>query len=545
MEKLSGQDDVQDKSSLSDRNLQNVISLEHGTQHAVNNESLHRGFKPRHSQMIALGGAIGTSIFIGTAQVLRIGGPLFLVLGYSFLCILVYLIMTGLAEIAAYLPVQGGTMSFYGSKYISRSMGFALGYLYWYSLGILIPYELVASTLLIDYWGSTSVSPAVFVTAILVVIVLVNFLPVQYFGETEFWAAGMKVVLIVGLCFLSFILFLGGGPNHDRIGFRYWQHPGPTNTYLAEGDAGRFVALLQCVVLGSFAFVLAPEYVIVTAGEMESPRSNVPRAAQRYIWRFIILFIPTVLSISVLVPYDDERLAASGTARSPFVIAIKEAGIPVLDSIVNSMIMLSAITAGNSFLYQSSRNLYSLAVTGDAPAIFKRTNKHGLPWVAVLASTAFTPLAYLSLGSTSLTVFNWLINITNTSGFVSWICCGWIYNRFRKAVEHHGVEVPYRSPFQPYGIYFGGITSVFLLFLNGFTVFFPDKWAVGDFLSAYIGIPVFLVIYLGHRVYARQDPWARNTAEIDMFAGLDEVLAAEKPRRTRGAIGRVLFALIE
>ncbi|KAH8736310.1 amino acid permease/ SLC12A domain-containing protein [Ilyonectria robusta] len=524
--------------------LGKVETLQNGTSTADPNEETHRGFKPRHSQMIALGGAIGTSLFLGTAQVLRVGGPLFLVLSYGILSILIYCIVTGIAEVATYLPVPGGTMAYYGHKYVSHSMGFAMGYLYWYSLGILIPYELVASTLLIDYWNP-AISPAVWISVIYVVIVLLNFLPVRYYGEAEFWSAGMKIILILMLIFLSIVLFFGGGPNNDKLYFRYWKNPGPANTYIKDGDSGRLIALLQSFVSASFAFVLAPEQLIVTAGEMQSPRYNLPRAARRYIWRLVILFMPSVFGISIVCASNDPRLTAGGTASSPFVIAIRNSGIPVLDSIVNALILLSAITAGNAFLYSASRNLYSLAKAGNAPAIFKRCNRYGLPYFSVAITSCLGVLAYLSLSNTSLTVFNWLINITNTSGYISWICCGIIYVRYRKTMDYHQLESPYRSRVQPWGIYFGTIGSMFLMLINGFTVFLPSQWSVGTFLTAYIGIPAFLLIYFGHRIYHRKDEWFRRPRDIDMLEGMDEVLAAERPPPNRGPIARKLWALIE
>ncbi|KAF4984882.1 hypothetical protein FZEAL_35 [Fusarium zealandicum] len=458
--------------------LGEVETIRDGTSATQRNEETHRGFKPRHSQMIAIGGAIGTSLFLGTAQVLRVGGPLFLLISYGVLSVLVYCIVTGIAETATYLPVPGGTMAYYGHKYVSHSMGFAIGYLYWYSLGILIPYELVASTLLIDFWGPV-VSPAVWITVIYATIVILNFLPVRVFGECEFWSAGMKIILILGLIFLSIVLFFGGGPNHDPLYFRYWANPGPVNAHIEQGHAGRLVSLLQLFVLASFAFVLAPEQLIVTAGEMQSPRYNLPRAARRYVWRLIILFMPSVLGISIVCASNDPSLTASGTASSPFVIAIRNAGIPVLDSIVNAMILLSAITAGNAFLYSASRNLYSLSKAGNAPEIFKRCNSHGLPYVSVAVTSCLGGLAYLSLSSTSITVS------------------------------------------------------------------FPSQWSVGTFLTAYIGIPAFLLIYFGHRLCHRSDYWVRKPEDIDMYDGMDEVMAAERPPPVRGAISKKLWALIQ
>ncbi|KAF4443189.1 AAT family amino acid transporter [Fusarium austroafricanum] len=513
-------------------------SMHEGTNTPAKNEQTHRGFKSRHSQMIALGGAIGTSLFIGTALVLRTGGPLFLLLAYMFLCLVTYGVMTGIAEIASYLPVPGGTMSYYGHKYVSSSMGFALGYLYWYSLGILVPYELTAVALLIEYW-SPGVNPAVWMTILLVIIVVLNFLPVHLFGEVEFWGASTKLLLIIGLMILSLVLCFGGGPDGRLLGFTYWNNPGATNTYILEGDTGRFLALLRCFALASFAFVLAPEYLIVTAGEMQSPRQNLPKAARRYVWRLILLFIPLMICIGIVCPYDDPQLTLAGTARSPFIIAAKNAGIPVLDSVITAAIIMSASTAGNAFLYQASRNLYSLAISGAAPSIFKRCDKRGVPYYAIGASASLSLLAYLSLSSSTLTVFNWFINITNSSGYISWMCCTLIYNRFRKACKVHEVESPYRPRIQPFGIYFSGVSSFILLLLNGFHIFFPSEWTVGDFISAYIGIPVFLILYLGHKLVRRNESWIRPTSEIDMLDGMEEVLAAERPTPVLKGLGRL------
>ncbi len=165
-----------------------------------------RGLKSRHAQMIALGGTIGTGLFVGSGQTLALGGPAFILVCYIVMTILVYFVVTAITEVATYLPVHGGTMSYYGYRYVSRSMGFAMGYLYWYALGILVPYEITAAGLVIDYWPN-DINIAVWITVMLVIIVGLNFMPVRFYGETEFWFAGTKVILLVGLLILSFILF--------------------------------------------------------------------------------------------------------------------------------------------------------------------------------------------------------------------------------------------------------------------------------------------------------------------------------------------------
>ncbi|KAF2710369.1 hypothetical protein K504DRAFT_430834 [Pleomassaria siparia CBS 279.74] len=494
-------------------------------------EKTQRGLKSRHAQMIALGGTIGTGLFVGSGQTLARGGPAFIVGSYCLMSFLIFCVVSGIVEVAAYLPTSGSSMNLFGFRYVSRSMGFALGWLYFYSLGILVPYEITAAGLVIDYW-SAPVNIAVWISIMIVVIVGLNILPVKFYGETEFWFAGTKVIMMVGLIMVSFILFWGGGPSHDRLGFRYWKDPGPVNTYLKGGDTGRFLALLSTLVLSAFPFTFAPELLVATGGEMRSPRRNLPVAARRYIYRLVIFYIGCVLSISVICPSNDKAITSggAGAGSSAFVVGLRNAGIPVLDSIINAGIIISAWSSGNSFLYLSSRSLYSLALSGNAPSIFKTCSKSGVPYYAVAASSLFCLLAYLNVGSSSAVVFNWFVNLTNTSGFISWICCGIIYLRFRKACDVQNItDLPYRSKLQPWGSYCAIVGFTFLCLVNGFDVFFPQKWNLSSFFTAYVGIPIFLVIYGGHRIYSWADPWAYRPEDVDMHTGMAEVLAEETP----------------
>ncbi|KAL5333075.1 amino acid permease/ SLC12A domain-containing protein [Aspergillus crustosus] len=512
-------------------------------------QNTQRGLKTRHVQLMALGGTIGTGLFVGSGQALNIGGPLSLLLGYIFISVVVYCVVTGIAEVGAYLPVHGGTMSYHGFRYVSRSMGFAMGYLYWYSLGILVPYEIVAASLVISYWDNP-VPLAVWITIMLVVIVILNFFPVGVYGETEFWFAGIKIITLVGLLILSFILFWGGGPNRDRLGFRYWKDPGAMNPYLVTSnkDAGRFVGLLQCIVKSAIAFIFAPELIIVTAGEMESPRRNVPKAARRYIYRLVIFYILGALAIGIICSSQDEAILTGDTnnaSASPFVAAIQNSGIPVLRHIVNAAILTSAWSSGNSFLYMSSRSLYGLAVSGNAPSIFKTCNRWGVPYLAVSVSALFSLLSYLAISNGSFTVFNWLLNFTNTSGFISWICCTIVYFRFDAAIKTQGIERPYSSILQPYGMWIALPLAIFLVLINGFTSFWPENWSASNFFTAYVGIPAFVVLYVVHRIVFWSDPWAWDSKDVDLQTGVEEVIAAESPERPRDTWQRKLAVLVE
>lgn len=465
-----------------DADLSRLESCGIGDFELVEQAGTRRDIKSRHAQMIAIGGSIGTGLFVGSGQALAIGGPGFLLLSYCLTSILVYGIVTAVIEVGSYLPISGCSMAYYCTRYVSPSLGFALGRLYFYSFGIIVAYEITAASIVINYWPN-SVHIAVWITIMLIVIVALNLSPVGVYAETEFWFAGIKIIMITGLLILAFILMLGGGPDRDRLGFRYWSDPGATNTYLVSGAGGRFTAFLYVWVFSGFSFYFGPELIIFTAGEMRNPRKNLPIAARRFFARLVFFYVLGALAIGVICKSNSEGLTSgSGDANaSPWVIAIRNAGISVLPSIVNAGILTSAWSAGNAYLYMSSRSLYSLAVAGNAPKIFTRCNRYGLPIYAVLASSCFTFLAYLNVGSQAGRVFNWFINLTNTAGYTSWILCALISIRFRKACAVQGVVMPYRSRTQPYGAWICLFLFTFLLLMNGFTVFYPGNFTASGF----------------------------------------------------------------
>ncbi|KAL4877601.1 amino acid permease/ SLC12A domain-containing protein [Aspergillus karnatakaensis] len=494
----------------------------------LSNGSIKRELKPRHTQMIALGGCVGTGLFVGTGTSLALGGPGLLLIAFILMSFLVHIIVTAVVEVVSYLPVGGASMSYYGTRYVSKSLGFAMGWLYVYSLGILVPYEITAGALVIDYWDSP-VNVAVWITLFMVLMVTLNFLPVSYYGESEFWFSSIKVITIIGLLILSFVLFWGGGPNQDGIlGFHYWKDPGAINTWLADGDTGRFIAFIRTLILSAFPFTFSPELLIATSGEMRNPQRDLHKAANRFILRLLIFYIGTVLAIGVICPSNIDALvsgSSSDAKSSAFVVGIQHAGIRGLDSVINAAILTTAWSAGNAYLYMSSRALYALAISGQAPKIFLRCTKRGVPYAAVMGCSLFGLLSYLNCASSSSTVFTWFVTITNTSAFISWICCCIVYLRFRAAWKTQGKpELPYHSWTQPYGAWFALAFFTVLMLINGFNVFFPGQLSAESFFTAYIGIPAFVVIYAGHKlVKGRRDPLWIGAREIDITEGLEHV----------------------
>ncbi|KAF2012808.1 AAT family amino acid transporter [Aaosphaeria arxii CBS 175.79] len=494
-----------------------------------------RGLKSRHAQMIALGGTIGTGLFVGSGQALRMGGPVFLLIAYLIITVLVFGIVTATTEMSSYLPVPGSSASYYGKRFVSPSLGFALGWMYWYIFAITVPAEIVVSNVVVNYWKPTFPGhDAVFITVFMVVIIGLNFFPVRVYGETEFWFASMKVFGIIGMLIMAVVLVLGGGPTHDRLGFRYWTEPGPINEYLSTGSTGHFLAFVGVICFSIYAFAFAPELLIVTGGEMENPRRNLPTAGKRYFYRLVIFYCLGAFAIGLIVPSNASDLfgGGSGAGASPWAIAAKLAGIKALDSVINTVILLSAWSAGNSYLYLASRGLYSLALAGDAPRIFTRCTSSGVPYIALAASSVISLLSYMTLSSGGATVFNWFVNLINTGAFQSWVSICFIYLRFRKATRVQNItDLPYRSRFQPYMSYVSGAAFFILMLAQGFKVFLNGMWNTSTFITSYVGIVIFLAFYLGHKfTHGRNDPWMIPSEEVDMVSGLEEIIANETPR---------------
>ncbi|KAK6453983.1 proline specific permease [Scheffersomyces xylosifermentans] len=486
---------------------------------------LERGLKARHVSLLSLGGAIGTGLFVGSGSALANCGPASLVLSYLTMSTVVYFVMQMLAEMTTFLPLPGNGAQAFVSDYLSESFGFAIGWNYWYAFSILVAAEVTAAAIVIQYW-ITSVNIAVWITIFLAVIIILNMSSVRFFGEAEFWFASIKLIALTGLIILGIVLFFGGGPSHDRLGFRYWKHS-PFKEHLVSGSTGRFLGFWTAVIKSGFAFICSPELVATAGGECRKPRRNIPKAARRFIYRLVFFYILGTLVISVIVQSNNPRLmsGSSDASASPFVIGIQNAGIPVLNHIINATILTSAASAGNSFLYSASRALYSIACRGLAPKVFTKVNRFGIPYFSVAASSLFGMLAYLNCSSSSSNVFTWLSNISTISGFISWILVAFAYLRWRRAISYHQLteRVTFWTPLQPFGAYYVIFFISLLTITNGYAVFFNFK--AGDFVAAYVTLPIVFGLYAGHRAYEMirngKVNWLRPISQIDVITGLD------------------------
>lgn len=508
-----------------------------------------RALKSRHVQLIALGGCIGTGLFVGSGAILANSGPASLLMAYIIMAFCIWSVMNALGEMTTYLPIQGASPPMFVERFADPSLGFACGWNYWYAYAFLVPSEITAAAIVINYW-TEAVPEAAWIAIILVSLIVLNVFMVKIFGETEFWFASIKVIAIIGLIIVGIVIFFGGTPNHDRLGFRYWKNGLAFNEYLVPGAAGRFCGFWNAVVRSGFSFILSPELVTISAGETEAPRRNIPKATKRFVYRLIFFYVLGSLVIGVIVSSKDSELlnnAGGGTAAaSPFVIGIQNAGIPILNHIINAVILTSAWSAGNSFLYAGSRTLYSLAVDGQAPFFFRYCNKWGVPWVSVLTTAAVACFAFLNVSSSSASVFTWLSNISTISGFLAWICVLIAFMRFRMALKFHGMveKLPFKAPWHPYSTLFTLFFISLVTITNGFTVFVGGSFTGADFVAAYITLPIFAVIYFGHKIWTKNTQWLRPISQIDIFTGMEEADALERmypDREPRNWLEKVWF----
>ncbi|KAJ7638578.1 amino acid permease [Roridomyces roridus] len=484
---------------------------------------LVRQLKNRHVAMISIGGVIGTGLFLSTANSLRSGGPVGLLLGYLVMGTIVYSVMISLGEMVSYLPIPGGQIKL-AHRFVDPAFSFTMGWNYWYTWVVALPTELSAGAVLINYWNK-SVNNAAWITILMVVVVGINMLGAGVYGETEFVFASIKVITITGLIILGIVLDLGGGPNHDRIGFRYWKHPGPFVQFDGiPGTKGRFLSWWAVMTQAAFSFI-GTEIVAIAAGEAKNPRRNIPKAIKRVYIRILLFYIGGVIIIGLLVPSNEGELnLSSGTAASsPFVIAIQRSGIKALPSIINACLLTSAWSAGSSDLYTSSRALYGLAIAGNAPKIFLKTLSNGLPIASLLFCSLFTALAYMGVTSGSGKVFGWLSNMTSVSGLMTWFGICLTYLRFYEGMKVQGYDrkqLPFASPLQPFAAWYGMIACLVVCFLSGWAVFLKGKWVTATFVTTYLPLALVPVLYSGARLYYH---WTGNPVKWQKPEDLDFV----------------------
>ncbi|KAH7930825.1 dicarbixylic amino acid permease [Leucogyrophana mollusca] len=504
---------------------------------ASEENTLHRGIKARQISMIALGGTIGTGLIMGSGTALVQGGPLGLCLGFSFVGLICFLTLAALCEMSAYLPHKTGFAG-YATRFVDPALGFALGWNYTIKYLIVPAGSLNAACIAMQYWTLSVPLEAWTGEWLLHFVFFANLLGVHVFGELEFWMSTLKVLSLIGFILLGIIVDLGGNPEHDRIGFRYWRHPnGPMGSYLLDRVHNEYLAIFlgfwSTLTTALYSYI-GTELIGVTVGEAQNPRRNIPRAIKRTFFRILVFYIGGVFAISLIVPSTSTDLfvansSPAGAAASPFVVGVTLVKIRVLNHVINAIILLFTISAANADLYIGSRTLYGLALQGNAPRIFTKVNRIGVPWTALLSVTLFACLTFLNVSSSSAAVFAYVVNLTSALGAITWMSITYTHMQvwplplcFMNALRAQGISrdtLPYKAPFQPYGSWFTLISTAIITIFKGFNTFMP--FTTGLFITAYIPIPIFFVLWLGYKIYFRTR--TIPPAKVDLLTGKREI----------------------
>ncbi|KAL4740768.1 amino acid permease/ SLC12A domain-containing protein [Aspergillus similis] len=471
-------------------------------------EHIKRDLQSRHINMIAIAGMIGTGLFLSSGQVISIAGPAGAFLAYLVMGLVTAGVAYTTGEITAFMPSTGGFVR-HATKFVEPALGAATGWNFWYTMSITAPAEVTAAATLVQYWH-VDVSIAVWITVFALFILVINFCGVRLYGESEMIFSSLKIMLIVGLIIGGIVINAGGGPHGEYIGFRYWKTPGAFNTYIASGDAGRFLAFWKVLLTAAFSYGNI-QVVAISGSETRNPRTVIPRATRKTFVRVFLFYVLSIFIVGLIVPSDDPGLSLeTGTAsQSPFVLAFTRAGVDVLPHIINAVVCTSAISSGSGCIFIASRTLYGLSRDGHAPRIFQRCNRFGTPFYAVGLSVILLPLGYLTLRNEASTVFSWFVNITTVAGLIGWVVVEATYLRFYQGLKVQGFDrdgLPYRNFMQPYAAWATLFMVVMVLLFSGFDVFTTGNFTASGFLTSYINIGIFAILYIFFKITLKSKP---------------------------------------
>lgn len=455
---------------------------------------LQRKLGARHLNMIAIGGSIGTGLFLASGATIANAGPGGALLAYCLIGIMIYFLMTSLGELATHNPTSGAFFT-YGTKYVEGGFGFALGWNYWYNWAITVAFELVAVQFIMKFWFPDI--PGFYWSAIfLSVIFAINSLSVKGFGESEFLFSLVKVIaiivfIIIGIAMIAKIMLT---PN--MVTFANW----------TKGDApfvGGLQAMIGVAMIAGFSFQ-GTEMVGVAAGESKDPKKTIPVAIKQIFWRILLFYVVCIFIIGTLVAYDDPRLlqaaASENIALSPFTLLYEKVGFAFAAGLMNAVILTAILSAGNSGMYSSTRMLFDMARKGSAPKIFGKLDSRGVPMNALYATTAIAALCFLTTFIGEQQVFSWLLNMSGMCGFIVWLGIAISHYRFRKGYLAQGYkleDLAYKAKFFPFAPWFAFILCAIVVLGQNYQAFITGDWL--GVLSTYISIPLFLAIWLGYK----------------------------------------------
>ena len=478
------------------------------------NTQVKRHLKTRHLSMIAIGGCIGTGLFMASGTAIHSAGPGGALVAYAAIGLMVYFLMTSLGEMATWLPTSG-SFATYASRYVDPSLGFALGWNYWFNWVITVAVDISIAAVVITYWEPLrALMPAWgWSLTFFGIICALNAFSVRAYGESEYWFALIKVItVIIFLCIGTLTIFgiMGG----EYVGFsNFTAGDGP---FLGNGAGGHFLTILGVFLIAGFSFQ-GTELIGVTAGETENPEKSIPKAVKQIFWRILIFYILAILVIGLLIPHTSEELlgadigaGAENIVKSPFTLVFERAGFAFAAAVMNAVILSSVLSAGNSGMYASVRMLYAMGKDGLAWPVFARTSRSsGVPLLALAATAAVIFalfLLQLNEGIGKDLFDQYIIAASGLTGFIAWLGIAISHYRFRRAFIAQGrslSELSYRAKWFPFGPLLALTLCVLVIIGQDTELVLKGDLDWKRLAVTYMGIPVFLAFYLYHKLRYR------------------------------------------
>ncbi|PTI70773.1 amino acid permease [Staphylococcus succinus] len=466
----------------------------------IQNDGIQRGLKDRHISMIAIGGCIGTGLFMTSGGAIHDAGALGALLAYAIIGAMVFFLMTSLGEMATYLPVSG-SFSTYATRFVDPSLGFALGWNYWFNWVITVAADVTIAAQVIQYWTPLTGIPAWSWSCLFLIIIFgLNALSVRVYGESEYWFALIKVVTVIIFIIIGLLTILGimGG---EFVGFDiFTKGDGPV---LGGNLGGSLLTILGVFLVAGFSFQ-GTELIGITAGESENPERAVPKAIKQVFWRILLFYILAIFVIGMLIPYDSAALMGGGddVATSPFTLVFQNAGLAFAASFMNAVILTSVLSAGNSGMYASTRMLYSMSKDKLAFPVFGKTNKSGVPYMSLLV-TAVIVIGIFVLQHLSGDAYEYIVAASGMTGFIAWVGIAISHYRFRKAFDKQNYDkskLKYKAKLFPFGPIFAGFLCVIVIIGQDVDFIKTGAFDLNRFIITYMGIPVFLAFFIYHKL---------------------------------------------
>lgn len=398
--------------------------------------TLSRGLKNRHIQLIALGGAIGTGLFLGVAQTIKLAGPSVL-LGYALAGFIAFLIMRQLGEMVVEEPVAG-SFSHFAHRYWGEFAGFLSGWNYWVLYVLVGMAELTAVGIYVQYWWP-DIPTWVSALAFFILLNAVNLLHVKLFGELEFWLSIVKIAAIVSMIAFGSWLLLGGGGGPQVSVTNLWALGG----FFPNGAGGLVMAM--AAIMFSFGGL---ELVGITAAEADDPGRTIPKATNQVIYRILIFYVGALAVLLSLYPWTEVRQGGS-----PFVLIFRSLDNGLVANALNVVVLTAALSVCNSGVYCNSRMLLGLASQGDAPRALARVNGRGVPVASLAVSAGATATCVVVNYAMPGEAFELLMMLVVAALVINWGMISLTHLRFRRHMAAEGRRPAFRSPAYPYADY--------------------------------------------------------------------------------------------